>query len=395
MIILFQRFALAFILSLLQTAHASSDCNEARPVLFFVNGVLNSYRDADESLRALSAQTKNSFDRYELAYNTSEPILLQMLQVLRQKLSSESKFYWSYFSRLIGSDSINQELSKILTAITSSKYVSDADLQKHLSLYKKSLGAGEKLILVAHSQGNFYANEAFEILRADVDSQLPLQVIGVATPDRVVPEGETYCTLESDFLIRSIPSAPPYNVANSKHGFWDHEFVKHYLHGDSSGSKLMQMISDAKSKNIEYWSPGTKYSTPGYLHSSLNRMKAWLMRFEKEASSREIPKYQCLAISLFLKVENWWGEVCQERSLNSIREGAHECLKEEWSDTSRFAYSCQLQGLDGMMSPWRSPGSENRILDGHVECKWNQKSISAELTSQLLDQALKFISNPE
>jgi hypothetical protein len=108
---------------------------------------------------------------------------------------------------------------------------------------------GGKVLLVAHSQGNFIANEAVLTTRNslmihwDTDQQ-KVRLVSVATPTASVEGEGSYTTLSSDGVIRPIPTALAANVTNSTPvpGIFDHEFVKHYLNGDASGSQIIHQI---------------------------------------------------------------------------------------------------------------------------------------------------------
>lgn len=51
-----------------------------------------------------------------------------------------------------------------------------------------------------------------------------------------------YTTLQSDWVIRAIPTALAANIANKSSGHFDHEFIRHYLNGDHSGPKIKSDI---------------------------------------------------------------------------------------------------------------------------------------------------------
>jgi hypothetical protein len=123
-------------------------------------------------------------------------------------------------------------------------------------------------------------------------------------------------------------------------------------------------------------------------------MRAWTLRFETKNIPSHLELYQCLALSLFLKVDRWWGNDCHDRSYSTIEKGAVDCLKDEWSDAGRDAYLCQLKGLEAMASSWNSPDCEDELLENHKECEWDRRTLPQKLTRDVLDRALAFIKNP-
>jgi hypothetical protein len=108
---------------------------------------------------------------------------------------------------------------------------------------------GSKVLLIAHSQGNFYANNAIHAIRNSVSlhwetDQQKARLVSVATPTSLVAGGGAYTTLTSDGLINVIPAALKPNSTNNipKPGLFDHEFVKHYLKGDLAHKQISTQI---------------------------------------------------------------------------------------------------------------------------------------------------------
>jgi len=140
---------------------SSKDCpgNESSAVLFFANGMFNDKGGAEESLAALISKTEGRFSSHDIAYNFNETPLLQILQVFWQKRRSDQRFRWSYYSKMDGPPEVNALIHEKQKEMTKEFYVRDADLRKHAALYKKHLKAKKPIVIVSHSQGNFYANE--------------------------------------------------------------------------------------------------------------------------------------------------------------------------------------------------------------------------------------------
>jgi hypothetical protein len=108
---------------------------------------------------------------------------------------------------------------------------------------------GFRVLIVAHSQGNFFANNILEdhysgpkTLHWDFEKK-SARLVSVATPSSHVEDGE-YTTLQSDGVIRTIPRALPPNSQNTQPspGRFDHEFVKHYLKGNGAWPQIERQI---------------------------------------------------------------------------------------------------------------------------------------------------------
>lgn len=141
--------------------------------------------------------------------------------------------------------------------------VSDYDLIEMLNSASQKVQT-KKLLLVAHSQGNFYANSFYDTV-ADKVGGVPAQSIGiysVATPaDRVAGEGK-WLTSDTDRVIAwyvgHIPGkkikATNTSIAEAS-GSWDpiagHDFAKVYLEyrGDKIVSNIKESLSQLSADN--------------------------------------------------------------------------------------------------------------------------------------------------
>jgi len=84
------------------------------------------------------------------------------------------------------------------------------DLRKHIRYYERDLKDGKKLVLIGHSQGNFYANEAYDYLQSD-----DVGVVAVATPaDRVGKDVIGYLIYKNGKPITEIPIKTYYFIDN-------------------------------------------------------------------------------------------------------------------------------------------------------------------------------------
>jgi 6-phosphogluconolactonase (cycloisomerase 2 family) len=86
------------------------------------------------------------------------------------------------------------------------------DLLDHEALYKDELTAGHRVIVVAHSQGNLYVNQAYELVTASGGSD-HFHVVAVATPAHHVAGAGPHLTLDGD-VITLVPGSLPSNIAN-------------------------------------------------------------------------------------------------------------------------------------------------------------------------------------
>jgi hypothetical protein len=95
------------------------------------------------------------------------------------------------------------------------QYESSADLQSQVSRYRAQLTDGTKtVVVVAHSQGNFFANEAFRALTQGLDEGTPIEhsqfrIVSVATPAGFVATGDdNHTTLYGDIILAAFGRLP-------------------------------------------------------------------------------------------------------------------------------------------------------------------------------------------
>jgi hypothetical protein len=124
--------------------------------------------------------------------------------------------------------------------------VVDADLRRHVQRYQGLLMSGNRVLVVAHSQGNLYANAAYGNLAGN--DTVPMDAFGivsVATPASRVAGGGPYYTLMYDLVISAVqlavPGTLPGNVTNSvSDSDWKHHsFIDSYLNGDQTGPLIV------------------------------------------------------------------------------------------------------------------------------------------------------------
>ena len=182
---------------------ALAACPQPATTVFFVNGLDNSIPDASASLDALAQrlgpQLQGDCLNFALAYNsTSVPL-------------------------------------------TSDSDTVDANVRS----YRAELALMNKVVLVAHSNGNVYADEAYG--RLTPAERTSVGVVAVATLLGSVPGDGLYVTLREDTFVATFPGALPSNTTNTG-GFCPefigcHAFIDFYLDGQVSGPKIVQDVS--------------------------------------------------------------------------------------------------------------------------------------------------------
>jgi outer membrane protein assembly factor BamB len=253
-------YTLVFVVTLSHPVFAAP-CLDGTPetVIFYVNGIDNDPRKALESTVKLSRKVRDfiaenplqagCLQSVRLAYNHNELLFLDLFESARQILSEEEiPLFWRILSRLVPAPVLLLPIfTDAILSIDLISYVIDDDLQEHVRQYQAEITErGRKIVAVAHSQGNLYANQAYHFLSSSERNNF--SIVAVATPaDRVagsVPGVEPYTTLEEDF-IHFIPGALSPNTSNNEDcgSSWDcHAFVNSYLNGSVSGPQILSDI---------------------------------------------------------------------------------------------------------------------------------------------------------
>ncbi len=236
---------------------------QGKVIVFYANGMFNTENDAEAARLELEKRIGTTLNgqpvEYKIAYNQNEG-MISLVEVARQKSIDVWPNFFDWMSgRSDAPDWFWDAMKSLAVGVTKQTWFSDEDLQQHLWLYGTEIDAGNKVLIVGHSQGNFYANEAC-ILGNDPNN---LKMVSVATPADSVADDGHYTTLTDDAIIvtvRLVLGALPGNVTNSQSYGQNHNFVHAYMGGDASGLKI---IADIKSVITEL------QNTPSALPTSL------------------------------------------------------------------------------------------------------------------------------
>jgi hypothetical protein len=136
------------------------------------------------------------------------------------------------------------------------------DIETHHKAYNKSIEDGHSVIIVSHSQGNFYTNFIVDgyqgnghSLIADWQKQY-IHTLGVAAPTSSIANGGGYITFDND-VIQAVPGHLGWNVKNPKRyklsntntetfiSVEAHSFLESYMATDSTKNTILGFIDGA------------------------------------------------------------------------------------------------------------------------------------------------------
>jgi len=252
--------------------------------VYFANGILTEPEAADFAVIDLQSAYKSELEsasedetfRFTKAYNQTQGALTDIVQVLQQKqnelgvvdegLSAYQVYQWvqaglsvEEIRELIGS------MSTLVSPTTLSEAITDENLEalsdtmlsaaadamadraqvnaNHVGYYEADLLSGKRVIVVAHSQGNLFTNQALsDVAVRNYELSQSIGSVGVASPAGTTVGSNDYTTAHDDRVIdglRLISNVLPSNIENDPGVFNDfRSFTNHYFEQDYFDDRL-------------------------------------------------------------------------------------------------------------------------------------------------------------
>lgn len=267
-----------FVLLALASLYGKNICapHAGGEAVLFVNGIMNTSEDARNSLNALRT-LHGDYDKngnpiqYDFLYNQTEGFFTDIAEVIGQRDQEKGykvKRYELFFDVVTGKSTLAREAirnnpamkdeidamrkialdkhSKIL-AMSSSNPNTIKNYVEHISRVEQLLLHGKKIVLVAHSQGNLFANKIYQYTLKKYGKEV-LKVIHIAPASREL-NGE-YFLADTDIVIRALRGNPDptHEVKWSTVDPSGHSVLGTYL---KLGSKLRKAIGEAIQKALE------------------------------------------------------------------------------------------------------------------------------------------------
>lgn len=251
--------------------------------VYFGNGVLTEATDAYLSAHKVSQMLGREYNgeplNYAVSYNPTGGALADLVESFEQKLAEDPTLAWQLFFRFASGEFINSALrialedylntthahqtAQAVASLSSPAAYSDPTVVGHASNYESALLSGKRVLIVAHSQGNLYANAVVGRLRSAGGSEYNLDALGVAavaTPANFVSTGDSYVTSDTDLVIGAVRLVSPATLP-------DNDFTVPLLpSGNWYGHGFREIYSNGA------W--GIRGHTLGVMQSSLARMSS-------------------------------------------------------------------------------------------------------------------------
>lgn len=191
----------------------SAFCSLKDTAIYFGNGVDTPRGKAkrhqlllEDKVRGVMSDEEFNKIEFELAYNNTGGLIYDLMESAIQDLATDYTYFWRMLAHNVPmSESFKEKLLELSTAVDESALLLNQDLSIHVNNYKNSILEGKKVILVSHSQGNFFGNQAYGNL-SFVEKE-SFGIVSVANPDSFVAGSGPYTTLFEDLVILAITVA--------------------------------------------------------------------------------------------------------------------------------------------------------------------------------------------
>lgn len=268
---------LIFIIMLLLSSTAfpqqADDACDSPYEIIYSNGVLNNAGNIIDGRNALSSMVGAKFNGTIVYYgvnpNESDGLLDDVITVYAQKLSENPTWSWQMLSRVAAGftqnlapdivdaiqaviGSVRDQTSPTLNAKFQAKYayVDDRVSAAVSHVTDAIVNQGRRVLLVAHSQGNLYANATYRLVYANPKIKPGnMKIVGIANVANFVADGGEYVTSSSDLVVKAlryaIPQVLPANIetAFNPNDLSGHLLLDTYLNPDfAARSAIFGMI---------------------------------------------------------------------------------------------------------------------------------------------------------
>ncbi len=202
--------SLIFVSSSCFSVAITDNCDDAaaseQTRIYYVNGMMNKEFDRNQNYKKLKGFIgENSTRSFRISVNESTWVIPDFFQVMKQK-GYESSPVWEWLSNIsIAPQAVKDAYAASITSLAAISYSTDNDLRKMVVQYLRDLRSGKKIVLVSHSQGNFYANKAYRYIYDNFPNyRNSIGIVAVGTPAARVEDGGGHTTNSLDLVINSL-----------------------------------------------------------------------------------------------------------------------------------------------------------------------------------------------
>jgi hypothetical protein len=213
---------------LLVAGSTAIEAQTCSTTIFFGNGIGTTYDDAELSRDTLQRSTNRALFQagqqalpascYEVAYasadrslNGGRAPLVDILESAAQLVTNDYTHLWRILYGIAPMPAVMENaVGDAYRAASELELAASRDLQAQVTRYRQAAADG-KVVVVAHSQGNLFANQAFTALDSGAGGapRVPANrfaIVAVGTPQTYVANDGPYVTLHGDIIL-AVPLA--------------------------------------------------------------------------------------------------------------------------------------------------------------------------------------------
>ncbi|SPP64202.1 hypothetical protein [Nitrospira lenta] len=242
---------------------ACQNSSAPRTSIYYVNGVTTTLDEARLNggkleleflarLPAMPAPLQSACYLFFLNYNPTSGAVKDFTEAGQQRLGVNPSDMWRKLETFA---SLGPTMAALLQGpMTQANQIDQAAVQRHAAAYRAQMTPPlcRRVVVVPHSQGNLYANAAYDAAVGPSPSPTPaagaLKIVGVATPDTMVKGNGRYRTSNGDLLIGAINLILPSTLdANTNWG--PNPILTSFTPLYSGGHSFMGYLSFDDSRN--------------------------------------------------------------------------------------------------------------------------------------------------
>lgn len=232
--------------------------------IFFVNGMFSDRNSSEDCLWALRKKLDPELPdgveiRYTLAYNQQavfsekgfpvvdwgKSVLAQAFDVFINNDVGNVNLFWRWIDgSFLAPGWFLSMRNELVIGTDFFDYVRSDVLDRHIDGYNKVVDRGKHVIVVAYSEGNFYANAAYRFTDPEY-----FDVVAIGSLAEYVVGDGLHITMSSDDVVNFVRKSyvfvlgpNPLSKSNALVSGDGHSFIGNYLDGDVSGPIIIGAI---------------------------------------------------------------------------------------------------------------------------------------------------------
>ncbi|WP_324171312.1 cadherin domain-containing protein [Sulfurimonas sp.] len=184
--------------------------NEYKSDIYFANGVGATSREKSymqgevvyDNYIDNDLQIEDFVGKYDLAFNTGRGPISDYSEAWFQYLDENAIYNvgWNAFTEAISRATGPIIGGALKLTEETIKHLEQNDINTQVEAYRQSIYNGHKVIVIAHSQGNFFTNKAYKTFNIKTDKWIQnyFVTIGLASPSDIKINNSSYLTYDND-----------------------------------------------------------------------------------------------------------------------------------------------------------------------------------------------------